>query len=595
MGITAKKQQPKVATISLLNCISGEMSEVTKTPFTIGSAQDSDLAIGGPGVCAEHCAFLSEQGSTILVKRDPAAKMWVNGHLENSISVPASDDFSLQVGFHLFAANLSSDQAAWRSKIQLGNWLLKSPGQQALEGPFDLGELEQLARKRDLDRYETVAGLVGAGVGFRLSQLFAKNGAGPPEIPTEAKGPRKVDPEHGEFTCPSCWLRFDAGDLMHVAVHASLDNDEVLGDEFMQRFFATPETGYNDRGQALDKEGMACTDTACPHCRKVLPPGFLDVPHEIMSIVGAPQAGKSYYLSVLVKVLQGSLFKHFGVAFVDADPKGNAMLNEMKNRLFTGSKPEDVYLAKTRLQGEMYEEFPRFGRKVRLPRPFVYSLSKTIDTNQACSLIFYDNAGEHFQPDIDVNLSPGAQHLASSSGIFFLFDPTYSTAFRKKLVDHADPQFKKSDHVDQQDIILAEMAVRIRKERGLDRRRKIETPLAMIVGKCDSWMHLLGEVKLADTFVSNGSLNLEAVKKNSEIVRSLLLDLCPEIVATTESLASDIMYFPVSAFGHCPVEFSLKGEKHLAPDPNSMNPLFIDIPTLWVLSRIHGELVPSTG
>ena len=61
-------------------------------------------------------------------------------------------------------------------------------------------------------------------------------------------------------------------------------------------------------------------DLACPHCRRKLPPGFLDGPHHIFSIVGAPSSGKSYYLSVLVKVLQTTLFQQFGVTFRDADP-----------------------------------------------------------------------------------------------------------------------------------------------------------------------------------------------------------------------------------------------------------------------------------
>ena len=44
---------------------------------------------------------------------------------------------------------------------------------------------------------------------------------------------------------------------------------------------------------ALDALGLPCPDLACPHCRRKLPPGFLDVPHHIFSMVGAPSAGKS--------------------------------------------------------------------------------------------------------------------------------------------------------------------------------------------------------------------------------------------------------------------------------------------------------------
>ena len=39
----------------------------------------------------------------------------------------------------------------------------------------------------------------------------------------------------GEFTCPVCWLKFDRGDVMHVAVHDSLFGDLLL-EEQMLRF-----------------------------------------------------------------------------------------------------------------------------------------------------------------------------------------------------------------------------------------------------------------------------------------------------------------------------------------------------------------------
>ena len=63
-------------------------------------------------------------------------------------------------------------------------------------------------------------------------------------------------------------------------------------------------TEFNSKGQAMDAMGLPTTDVACPHCHRKLPPGFMDVTHHIFSIVGAPSAGKSYYLSVLVRQLQ---------------------------------------------------------------------------------------------------------------------------------------------------------------------------------------------------------------------------------------------------------------------------------------------------
>lgn len=106
--------------------------------------------------------------------------------------------------------------------------------------------------------------------------------------------------------------------------------------------------------------------------------------------MGAPSAGKSYYLSALISMLQGSLYKNFGIVLKDLDPSGNMLLTQMKNSLFSAKRPEDAILAKTALEGKMYERYPRFGKIVALPKPMTYSLSR--DGAEGTSIIFYDNA-----------------------------------------------------------------------------------------------------------------------------------------------------------------------------------------------------------
>ena len=84
----------------------------------------------------------------------------------------------------------------------------------------------------------------------------------------------------------------------------------------------------------------------------------------------------------------------------------------------------------------MYVRLPRYGRIVALPKPFIYSVgSEPGPKSRCCSLIFYDNAGEHFQPGRDSADSPGAQHVASSAGIMFLFDPFNNPDFRHEISD----------------------------------------------------------------------------------------------------------------------------------------------------------------
>ena len=390
----------------------------------------------------------------------------------------------------------------------------------------------------------------------------------------------------GELNCPVCWLRFDTGDIMHIAVHDSLRGDPVLGEDAQQRFLATR---FNNDGQALDAMGLPSSEVACPHCRRKFPPSFLGMPHHIISLVGDQSAGKSYFLSVLTKVLPATLYRDFGVTFQDSDPTGNAPVNDMRKALFGAQTPAQAKLAKTVFEGAMYERLPRQGRMVALPRPFVYTLPPEDTTREQCALIFYDNAGEHFQPGINIVEQPGAQHVASAAGIIYLFDPFNSPEFRRAICDTKDPQLEKPV-VDQQDIILAEMRARIQMIRNLRPGETINTPVAFVVGKCDVWLQLLNGTPLREP-LRDGTLNKIAVEENSNVVRELVHRLCPAVVANAEALSTNVMFFAASSFGHTPLKI---GPGEYVPDPSKLQPVHIEVPLLWILSQVCPLLI-ATG
>ena len=326
---------------------------------------------------------------------------------------------------------------------------------------------------------------------------------------------------------------------------------------------------------------LPSSETACPHCRRKLPPSFLEMPHHIISLVGDQSAGKSYFLSVLTKVLPATLFREFGIVFQDSDPTGNAPINDMRKSLFGAQSPAQAKLAKTVFEGAMYERLPRQGRMVALPRPFVYTLAAEEKTREQCALIFYDNAGEHFQPGVNIVEQPGAQHVASAAGIIYLFDPFNSPEFRRTLRDTKDPQLEKQV-VDQQDIILAEMRARIQMIRNLRSGENIQTPVAFVVGKCDVWMHLLNG-KLLGNPICEGKIDTATIEENSSIVRALMYELCPGVVANAEALSSNVMFFAASSFGHTPIKI---GPGEYVPDPAKLQPSFIEFPLLWILTHV---------
>ena len=135
---------------------------------------------------------------------------------------------------------------------------------------------------------------------------------------------------------------------------------------------------------------------------------------------------------------------------------------------------------------------------------------------------------------------------------------------------------------------------------GLSARTKLDTPLAVVVGKFDVWRDLIKGDSLAQPLVEN-RFDQNAVDENTGVVRELMLDVCPQIVAGAEAISNDVKYFPVSSFGCSPeVTGYEKGPKGndipvLGPNPSKINPILVEIPVLWILSRIKPHLVPSAG
>ena len=406
----------------------------------------------------------------------------------------------------------------------------------------------------------------------------------------DASGATASAEDTGQHFCPACWL--------HVSIPATRSASPRTRNSPATRCSARI-TGCVSTRRASTMPARRSTRWGCPRpispahtagasCRTATSTrrttsSRSSARHEALD--------KSYLLAVLTKQLQDGLFRDFGLSFRDDDPTGNLMLNQMRNRLFSALTPEDAILSKTALEGAFYERLRRHGRLVALPRPFVYSIRKK--TGGDTSLILYDNAGEHFEPGLDPESSPGALHVARSSGLIFLFDPTSNATFRTRLEGRSpDPQLTQAGRIDQQDTILAEMDVRIKRVLGLPRDARIATPVAVLIGKSDVWASLFDAGALPPP-VTGGKLDAAIVRKNSDALRGMLLGLCPGLVGGAEAISENVRYFGVSALGHSPVPLT-SGPKAgmLAPDPKKLKPSGIDHAAYWLLSQAVPGVIP---
>lgn len=574
MFTSSKKAPP----LQWVNCLNGNIGQANDLPLLLPQGSSSpSLSV----TRAEKGVFLEPIGNSTIIVNGSPSRQRIN--IQDTTTVQFSD--SLLV--------LSPDQVEPFNSVNTRTWVLFDAQSGDQLGEFSSDKLLDVAAQLGRAPDTLACTPQGLEIGFTLSQiapLLSTRSADETHAKITAKPTLTEEQNRGAHICPVCWTRFDSGDALSIAVHENLRGDPILGSDARLRF---QPTRFNDQSLALDPMGLACTDIACPHCRRQLPPGYLDMPHRIISLIGAPSAGKSYYLAALTRVLQDRLPNDFRLAFKDGDPSGNMLLNQMRNTLFSAATPEDALLGKTALEGATYEKLPRLGRMVSLPRPFIYSISRPGQQRNETSVILYDNAGEHFEPGIDIHDSPGAMHVATSSGLIFLFDPTANARFKAKLVGVEDPQFTLKGRIDQQDSILAEMETRMKRVLGLAQDERIKTPLAFVVGKSDTWEKLLSSP--LEPVVRSGALDLAAVARNSARVREVLVLLCPGLVASAESLAEQISYFAATSFGHTPVMIQAGLNKgRIAPDPQRLAPAHVEEPLYWLMHLASPAMFPSS-
>ena len=487
----------------IYDCQTGNLVQIEEVPFVIGSGADAELPLPVAGnVYPQHCEIdISESGKASLTCLDPKAIVFINGQPTSSLPLEQEKDYLIQIGHSFLILTGSPKLEQWASSFSPDQWEAMDADGQQLEA-MNADMLSQQVTQGNLpaNGWVTFGGIKWGEAVMPLTQLLD---ARKPADTSESKPPEIQDdtiniPDKGQYHCPSCMKRFE--DAMWVATHEDLRPDPVLKEQATAdgqrlvtfiRFFADASNLMPD-GTVKDAMGSVCSQMACPHCRLPLPPGYLLTKNEVISMVGDQASGKSYFLTILTKRLPEVLLRNFSVNLTDLDPQGNIPINAMANTLFSGGGAGQARLMKTTLDGYMYQDVHYNGTNRKMPRPFTFSVSSDnlIETN-GHSLTFFDNAGEHFQPGMDTEDRPGAKHVGVASGIMFLFDPFNSIDFRRILGTCSDPQMNKPVQ-DKHKTMLDEMYARMQKRRNLSYGQKVDSPLAIIIGKYDAWTHRYG-------------------------------------------------------------------------------------------------------
>ncbi len=420
------------------------------------------------------------------------------------------------------------------------------------------------------------------------------------QVAAGAISPLKLLPQ---VTCPHCWERFSPEQVLWISEHLDLLGDPFLGPESQQRFLPSR---YTLEGDAVDPKGMTCRTMACPRCHLPIPRAMMEMEPLFVSILGAPASGKSYFLTAMTWQLRRTLPIQFKVGFTDADPASNRSLNDCEESLFLNPDQAEVIplgglIRKTELQGELYDTVTYGQQTVNYPRPFLFAMQPQDghpggDPEKAARMLcLYDNAGEHFQPGQDSSSSPVTRHLARSQAILFLFDPTQDLRFRTLCRGgDAGETSQRAARLSRQETILNEAAARIRRHAGLSQNARFESPLIVVLSKLDEWAHLLDDDGGEDEpWRAQGNLtgvDVERIERRSAVLRALLMQHCPELVAAVQSFAKDVTYIAVSSLGarvEIDPQTGLPGIR-----PRDIRPRWVTVPLLFAVSRVLPALVP---
>ncbi len=444
-------------------------------------------------------------------------------------------------------------------------------------------------------KYEGDASWLGREVVCRKCQnvFVADDGRHPqPEnsSPAESVSPSSgAEIPEGDIICPHCWQKFDSEYLLYIASHPALTGDPLLGSGAMKRF---SPSSFNALGQALDPMGAACSELACPRCHLKIPATVIEEPCYYFSLVGAQSSGKSYYLAALLHLLRQKLADQFAYTLVDVDPELNRVLDSYEETIFRSPRRDQVaVLPKTQQTGDDFVDTVLLDNlPVQLPKPFVYEFrsqhSGRGERRRGFNVIFYDNAGEHFQPGADNLTNPGTRHLACSDGIIFIFDPLNDAIMRTRCAP-GEPQLASDEHVYEQSKLMSEMIARIRRHRNMSAEEKCSIPLVVAVGKYDAWSSELPRnlAQLNPCDESGGTLNARwrrsLVMDVSFALRELVLQYAPALVHAAEGFFDTVTFIPFSSFG-C---FSRPGASgQLGVIPAQIAPVWVEEPFLALLA-----------
>lgn len=397
------------------------------------------------------------------------------------------------------------------------------------------------------------------------------------------------------ITCPYCYNKFENDDVEYQCenIERSVDGTPKCPEEADERFndhWGIPvESRHFFKGKPFglfssepkpskcDKCGKQSSRFVCPHCHNWLPTDMIKDGAEIISIVGAPNSGKTVYFFNLMRQLQikaSSLGISVTVQDEGPDPtkKTSVIYKGMVEKMYENN--------------ELPPKTPVIEGERPIPLIFKVSNKKAGKKGgKSIYIVFYDTPGEAFQDREQMDRM--ADHVSNSAGILLFIDPynikkltgTLQSASKEKIVTGSELENEN---------VLNSLLQKVKEKESEDK------PFAIVFSKIDAVLDGLsaeragGLATILDldrnsSFLKTKKFNLSEIDQISNALEEMSEEWDVEYIKSQVNekyKEENIKMFAVSSLGSQPRDGRI----------TDLNPYRVMDPLIWILYKIGFDI-----
>lgn len=307
----------------------------------------------------------------------------------------------------------------------------------------------------------------------------------------------------------------------------------------------------------------------CPVCHSRLPVHFGKVGSRLIVPVGAKEAGKTVFMTVLVHELMHQTGQRFNAAITGADDyTRQRFASEYERPLYRESKLlPPTTAAGTHNRAPLVFRFTTEGRRPLNGRP----------GPQRTLLSFFDTAGEDLRSA--ESIEQNVRYLGAADGILLLLDPLQMRGARNLAAPGTrlpTPGFPD----DEPATVLENVTDLLLASEGKKPNKRISKPLAIVFTKMDTLMHDLKETSpLLRPPPQEGYFDeRDSLEVHTEIQRLLARWEGTRIDQIAQLNYRRFRYFGVSALGETPTQDNRVAAR-------GIRPWRVASPILWILAQ----------